>query len=71
MEQNIGKEVAEEQKKWIDDADYETLLRQWRFGEIGSLLFQGETGEYYKKVMAEKRDADPGGAVTASKSIGW
>ena len=63
--------MTEEQKKWIDDADYETLLRQWRFGKTGDPLFQGETGEYYKKVMAEKRDADPVGAVAASKSIGW
>ena len=63
--------MTDEQKKWIDDADYETLLRQWRLGETGDSLFQGETGGYYKKVMAEKRDADPAGAVAATKSIGW
>lgn len=58
-------------KEWIDNATYGVLLSKWRFATIGEPILQGEAGEYYAKVMAEKRDADPGGAVQASKSLGW
>lgn len=60
-----------EQKEWIDNASYEQLLSRWRFAPVGSPWFQGEVGDYYKQVMARKRDADPDGHVRASKSIGW
>jgi hypothetical protein len=63
--------MTEEQKRWIDNADYESLLYRWRFAPVGDTFFQGDTGDYFKKVMAEKRDADPGGHVRASKNIGW
>ena len=58
-------------KNWIDKASYETLLRHWRFAPAGDPMFIGDTGEYYKKVLHEKKIADPSGAVAASKSIGW
>ena len=42
---------------------------------MGDPYFQGATGDYYSKVMAEKREKREkvGGAahVSASKSIGW
>jgi hypothetical protein len=63
--------MTPEQKKWIDDATYETLLYKWRFARLGDPLMQGDTGDYYAKVMAQKRDADPADAVRASKSVGW
>ena len=64
--------INEELKKWIDGASYEDLLRKWRSAPAGSPFFQGETGDYYAKVMAQKREA-VGNAehVRASKSIGW
>ena len=64
--------MTDEQKKWIDSADYESLLRHWRNAPSGDPIFQGEAGEYYKTVLARKRD-DVGNAthVAASKSIGW
>lgn len=35
-------------------------------------FFQGDTDDYYAKVMKEKRDAlPPGEAVACSKRIGW
>lgn len=59
-------------KEWIDGSSVETLLRRWRFSPSGDHMFQGELGDYYKKVMFEKRDAlPPGEAVTASKNVGW
>lgn len=61
----------EEMKNWIDNASYYSLLAKWRSSPSGSPFFQGEIGQYYKEVLARKRDADPGGAVDASKSIGW
>lgn len=63
--------MNEETKAWIDNADYQTLLAKWRFAPAGSPLFQGETGEYYKKIMVEKRDALPDHGVSASKAVDW
>lgn len=58
-------------KTWIDNATIEELLKCWRFSPAGNPLFNGETGEYYSKVMNEKRAADPGEYTAASKRIGW
>ena len=63
--------MTPEQKKWIDEATTEDLLRKWRFAPVGEPMFQGDTGEYYSEVMKKKRSADPEGHVRASKSIGW
>jgi hypothetical protein len=64
--------MTEAQKKWIDDSDYESLLQLWRFSKDSEPLLQGECGNYYKKVMFQKRDAvGPEEAVRASKSVGW
>lgn len=60
-----------EQKYWIDNASYEQLLGRWRFAPSGSEWFIGETGDYYAKVMREKRDADSSASVQASKNVGW
>ncbi len=63
--------MTDDQKKWIDDADYETLLRRWRTATVGDPIFQGEIGKYYADALMRKRDEDPGAAVRASKNIGW
>ena len=60
----------QEMKTWIDGATYKELLDKWRYTGIGEPFFRGETGRYYKKVMAEKRnEVGPDAAVSASKSI--
>ena len=64
-------ELTEERKAHIDGLSYEQLLSKWRFAPMGESWFQGETGKYWGDRLAEKRDADPGGAVAASKLIGW
>ncbi len=59
-------------KEWIDDSSYEELLFKWRFAPSGSRYFQGETGDYYAKVMLRKHDElPPGEAAASSKRIGW
>jgi len=58
-------------KNWIDNASYEDLLQKWRYAPVGNEIFQGETGEYYSKVMAEKRAKTDDNGVSASKSVGW
>lgn len=64
--------MTPEQKIWIDGASYEELLRRWRFAAVGDQIFRGDTGEYYQKVMEEKRKrVGESGHVSASKSIGW
>ena len=63
--------LTPENKKYIDSLSYESLLRRWRFGPVGDKWFQDETGDYWGQRMAELRDKDPAGAVSASKTIGW
>jgi hypothetical protein len=63
--------ISEDIKKQIDEMSYEEMLRLWRFAAAGDPMFQGDVGQYYSKVMFEKRDKDPAAAVAASKRIGW
>ena len=56
-------------KQFIDNASYETLLYHWRYARIGDPWFLGETGEYYAKVMFEKKKQCD--HVQVSKSVGW
>jgi hypothetical protein len=64
--------MEENLKNWIDTASYEQLLSHWRFAPVGDPLFQGETGDYYSKVMARKREeVGHNKAVEASKNIEW
>ena len=61
--------MTDKQKEWIDKASYKMLLGRWRFASIGDPMFIGDTGQYYKKVMSEKKkDANH---VQASKDLGW
>ena len=64
--------MTDETKNHIDNMSYEGLLSLWRNAPSGHSYFQGETGDYYSKVMKEKREAvGEGGHVAASKNIGW
>ena len=62
--------LTPENKAHIDGLTYGQLLSQWRFAPVGDAWFQGETGDYWSKRMAELRDqgADH---VGASKAAGW
>jgi len=67
-----GIEMTPSEKDRIDNMDYESMLRLWRNAPVGHPMFSGDTGQYYSKVMAEKRDSvGPGAHVAASKNIGW
>lgn len=64
--------MTPEQKTWIDNESFEGLLRRWRNAPVGDRMFQGDTGDYYRDVMAKRRaEVGPGAAVAASKAIGW
>ena len=59
--------MTEEQKKQIDGMSQYELCSRWRFGKIGDPLLQGDTGDYYSKVLKEK-----GGFTSEiSKDLGW
>lgn len=61
-----------EDKVWMDNASYAELLRRWRFAPAGDPIFQGDTGEYYQKVMSEKKNAlSHEEQVQTSKNLGW
>lgn len=64
--------MSTEQKKWIDAASYEQLLRRWRFGVTGDSIFHGEIGTYYHRKLREKR-AEVGAVehMRLSNVIGW
>jgi hypothetical protein len=63
--------INPEHKKWIDNASLEDLLKQWRFGEIGHPIFEGETGKYFSDKMFDMRDSYPEEWVKVSKKIGF
>ena len=64
--------MTPEQKKWIDEASYEDLLRKLRFGAVGDPMFIDDTVYgYFSKVLHERREANPAEHVRASKAIGW
>lgn len=66
-------ELTQKNKDYIDSLSYESLLSRWRFSPIGDPWFQGETGDYWGKRMAEIR-SQPGGQgrhVATSKFLGW
>lgn len=63
--------LTPENKADIDARSYESLLHGWRYAPVGDPMFQGETGEYWGKRMAELRDAPGVDHVAASKSVGW
>jgi hypothetical protein len=62
-------DLTPENKQTIDDKSYEGLLSRWRFAPSGDPWFQGETGQYWAKRMAELRDTVD--HVAISKMIGW
>ena len=60
--------------EWIDKATYRELLGKWRHSPISeeTELFSGDVGEYYAKVMLEKKNKlSIRDQVRVSKSIGW
>lgn len=65
-------ELTKEVKQMIDNMTYSELLQRWRFAPVGDTVFQGETGEYYCQVMAQKRkEVGNEVHVATSKNIGW
>ena len=60
--------LTPENQKHIDSLSYKQLLSGWRFAPVGDAWFQGETGEYWGKRMAELRDQED--HVKASKELG-
>jgi hypothetical protein len=64
--------LSEEMKKELEEMSYEEMLRKWRFTSIADDIFHGEIGNYYAKIMQEKRAKLPEGQESIiSKRIGW
>ncbi len=61
--------LTPENKNYIDNLSYCQLLEHWRFAPIGDKWFQGETGDYWVKIMAEKKENS--NHIAVSKIIGW
>lgn len=66
--------MTQNQKKWIDGASYEQLMRRWRFAVPDDPMFIASTEVfgYYKKNMSEKRrKIGEHEHARISKKIGW
>jgi hypothetical protein len=63
----VRPELTAEQKAEIDAMNREQMCRLWRFEPIGSPLFQGARGDYFKT----RFDALGGFSPELSKLIGW
>ena len=63
-------QLTDENKTYIDSLSVEALLERARFAPIGDPWFQGETGTYWMKRLAELRNANNGAYVAASKRMG-
>ncbi len=64
--------MTPDQKEWIDNANYEALLRRNRFAPLGDPIFQGDTGAYFLEVMSHKKALlSNENQVATSKRIGW
>ena len=64
--------MTEEQKHWIDTANYETFLLRHRFAPLEDEMFQGDSYAYFVKKMNEaaaKLSAEE--MVATSKRVGW
>lgn len=64
-------DLTPEHKAYIDSCDIYTLLFRVRFAPVGDPWFQGETGAYWVKRLAEVRAQDNNAYVAASKDMGW
>lgn len=64
--------IPDDTKRYIDSMSYKEMLTLWRNAPAGHPYFQGEVGDYYTKIMAEKRKAISDEDHTRiSKEIGW
>jgi len=64
--------LQESIKKEIDEMSYAEMLSRWRFSKVPEPIFQGEIGEYFSKIMFEKRQQlKPDEHAKISKEIGW
>jgi hypothetical protein len=59
--------MTPEQKITIDNMTQYQLCAKWRFARIGDPLLQGDTGDYFAKVLKEKGGFTP----EISKELGW
>ena len=64
-------DLTDENKEYIDGLTHYELLARWRSAPAGDKWFQGETGEYWGKRIAEMRSKNNAQAVADSKAIGW
>jgi len=42
--------------EWIKESSYEELLSKYRFSTSDNPFFQGEVGEYFVKMLKEKKE---------------
>jgi len=62
-------DLTPENKEYIDSLSISVLLSHWRFALSGDKWFQGETGDYWAKRMAEVQAQDNEAYVRASKDL--
>lgn len=65
-------QVSEEVVKKLENMSYNDMLLRWRHAPMGDPMFLGKNGEYFAKVMREKKaKLSAAEQVAASKNVGW
>lgn len=65
----LTKMLEQKDIDYINSLTYEEMLRKFRFAPLGDPLFYGDSGEYFLKVMSEKKQIINHAAI--SKKVGW
>ena len=64
--------MTKDEKKWLDEASYEELLRRWRFAPSSDPLVQGDAGIHFQQVLDRRRkEIGTDEHVRISKKIGF
>lgn len=62
----------ERARKWLHEADYESLLRLWRFEPNGSPWFEGDIGRlFYKRFDTVRNRLSVNDMLIISKRVGF
>ncbi len=64
----IDNPLTEEKKATIDAMTQLELCREWRFGKMGDIFWQGEAGQYAKERLWRHYG---GFTPEISKKLGW
>lgn len=61
--------LTENLKSIIDGMSYESMLSKWRNSPSRNPIFQGESGDYFAKIMKKKREDERSAKYEAENKV--